>query len=120
MTQVLEAMGVRLKPQFVVDGINLTRDIHAENDDHILDNAWFLAAIATLQTRSVKAKKVEAVNRLQFGEWHQFLKFKIEADAVEATSKSTAFKSLIKTSVWTCANLGSGVRLYASVSLTFD
>ena len=54
VTQVLEAMGVRLKPQFVVDGINLTRDIHAENDDHILDNAWFLAAIATLQTRLVQ------------------------------------------------------------------
>ena len=44
-------MGIKLKPQFVVDGIDLARDISLEDDKQILDNAWFLAAIATLQTR---------------------------------------------------------------------
>ena len=75
-------MGLQLKPQFVVDGINLSRDISVDNDDHTLDNAWFLAAIATLQTRSHGSQWMFVVSR------------DAEAEA-EAALKSTASASLL-------------------------
>lgn len=56
--EILAEMGLsHLSPAFVVEGIDMKKDIHIL-DDHILDNAWFLSALATISNRKEMFNRV--------------------------------------------------------------